>query len=83
MRWVGRAAGRLGRYGTPHRLAEVGTCEVCHRSHDRDEAVALYRDEAEARDDLAEWLAPFAPFVVGCHADVLVELSAAATRKGG
>lgn len=35
------------------------------------------------RDDLAEWLAPLAPFVVGCHADVLVELPAAATRKGG
>lgn len=83
VRWVGRAGGRPGRYGNPHRTAEVGPCEVCHRSHDRDEAVALYRAEAEARDDLAEWLAPLAPFEglacscpldLACHADVLLEL---------
>lgn len=83
VRWVGRVAGRPGRYGNRHRIAEVGPCEVCNRSHDRDEAVALYRAEARARDDLAEWLAPLAPFEglacscplgEACHADVLLEL---------
>lgn len=83
VRWVGRSGGRPGRYGNPHLLAAHGTCPACHRDHDRDEAVALYRTEAEARSDLADWLAPLARYEglacscrldEVCHADVLLEL---------
>lgn len=75
--------GRGSRWGNPHPLAEVRTCEVCERDHTRTEAVALYRAEVLDRPDLWDWLAPLAgldalacscPPGAECHADVLLEL---------
>jgi hypothetical protein len=75
--------GRGSRWGNPHPLAEVRTCERCGRGHTRSEAVALYRAEVLARPDLDEWLAPLAglaalacscPPGAECHAEVLLEL---------
>jgi hypothetical protein len=77
---------RPSRWGNAHPIADdLGNnwCGQCGEPHNRAEAVALYRRDAEHRPDLAQWLAPLAdaaglacycPPGEPCHADVLLEL---------
>jgi hypothetical protein len=76
--------GRPTVFGNNHRL---GYCVVCRKEHDRAEAVAEHREEAERafykENDLwglklmlrGKNLACWCPLDKPCHADVLLELA--------
>lgn len=81
--YVGRQSPTdVGPYGNPHR---IGDCLACRRSHDRADAIAVFREEAKRRyaesltfRELVERLRDktlvcfCAP--LPCHGDVYVEL---------